>query len=75
MRSEGLSRCRFKEEEEEEERQIVSSGDSRIKRVCDQSVITLALTSLAQNKVGIYSFIIYRLFLDFNSWILEKTVV
>ena len=28
--------CRFKEEEEEEERQIVSSDDSRIKRVLDR---------------------------------------
>ena len=30
--------CRLKEEEEEGERQIVSSGDSRIKRVLDRLV-------------------------------------
>ena len=40
--------CRFKEEEEEGEGQIVSSGDSRIKRVLDSllSIPTVRVEAL-----------------------------
>ena len=37
--------CRFKEEDEEEERQIVSSGDSHIKRVLDR-LATLSIPTV-----------------------------